>query len=574
MDAVTLAAIARELNETLAGGRVQAVGQPDEHSLALEIYSQGERRWLLLDADPQHPRAHLLPAKARRGVETDTPFLLLTRKHLLGARLRDVFQPAWERLLHLSCDHPEHGAATLVAEIMGKWSNLVLLDGDGVILQALRCFRPDQNPRRPILPGRLYLPPPPQADKTPIDLLAPADLDHLLASSSSSDPLWRLLVRDIAGLSPLVARELVHRATGNAQATSTHPNARPLALFDALSWLRSLPRQGGWSPTIARDPADGSPTAFAPYELSHLDPIEPAAAISQAAHIFYTATIGADRYAGRRAHVQALLDAARKRLHGRRASLGEQAVSAEQVEELRSLGDWILAYTWQIRAGDTELLADTGAGHLHIPLDPTLSPAANAQAYYARYHKAKRAAAQIPDLLAAVDRDLAYLDQLQTDLHLADNAPQIEELRAALLTTGLVSEPRDRARSPLPRSQPLRLQSVDGLRVIIGRNAIQNESVTWDLAEPDDLWLHAERVPGSHVVIKTAGRATPTSTLLQAAAWAAYYSQARHDAKVSVLYTQRRHLRRIPDARPGQVRVLQSQTIVAAPQAPADGANT
>ena len=568
MDAITLTAMTRELAETLAGGRVQAVVQPDEHSLALEIFGQRQRRWLLLDAGKQHARIHLLPEKARRGPETDSPFLLLARKYLRGAHLIEIDQPPWERVLHLHFSHPEAGRSVLVGEIMGRWSNLLLLDAQGDIIEAVRRFGPGQNRYRTILPGKTYAPPPPQRNKQPIDLITQADVERLLNQTPAQEPLWRVLVRGVTGVSPLAAREIIHRATGDALADVTHPNTRPEALFAALTWFRNLPRQGGWSPTIALDPATDAPAAFAPYQLSHLDHLAYYPSISQAAAIFYESAIGADSYAGRRKQVQVLLNAARKKLVGRRISLGEQAVSAEQVDELRSFGQWILAYAWQIQPGDSELQADTGEGVLHIPLDSTLSASENAQAYFARYHKAKKAAAQIPDLLAEADRDLAYLDQLQTDLDLADNAPQIEELREALLATGLVSERQSKKRSPMQRSQPLRLQSADGFTVIIGRNALQNERVTWKMAQPEDLWLHAQRVPGSHVVIKSDGREVPWRTVEQAAAWAAYHSKAQNDAKVSVIYTQRRHLRRFKGARPGQVRVLQSKTIVVQPQAP------
>jgi len=568
MDAITLTAMTRELAETLADGRVQAVVQPDEHSLALEIFCRGQRHWLLLDAGKQHARIHLLPEKARRGLETDSPFLLLARKHLRGARLLEIDQPSWERVLNLHFSHPEAGRSLLVAEIMGRWSNLLLLDAQGDILEALQRFGPGQNRYRTILPGKAYAPPPPQRHKQPIDLITLADLERLLNRTPAQEPLWRVLVRGVTGVSPLAAREIVHRATGDALADVAHPNTRPEALFAALTWFRNLPRRGGWSPTIALDPTSGAPAAFAPYQLSHLDRLAHFPSISQAAAVFYEAVIGADSYAGRRKQVQALLDEARKKLVGRRISLGEQAVSAEQVDELRSFGQWILAYTWQIQPGDSVVAADTGEGVLHIPLDATLSASENAQAYFARYHKAKKAAAKIPDLLAEVDRDLSYLDQLQTDLDLADNAPQIDELREALLATGLVSERQSKRRSPIQRSQPLRLQSDDGFTVIIGRNALQNERVTWKMAQPGDAWLHAQRVPGSHVVIKSDGREVPWRTLEQAAAWAAYHSKAQNDAKVPVIYTQRRHLRRFKGARPGQVRVLQSQAITIKPEAP------
>lgn len=567
MDAITLTAITRELNETVANGRVQAVVQPDEHSLTLEVFGRGGRQWLLFDAQPAVSRVHLLPEKARRGLETDAPFFLLARKRLLGARLVDVFQPAWERVLYCGCEHPELGKTTLAAEIMGKWSNLLLLAEDGVILEALRRFGPDRNPQRPILPGRPYLPPPPQSNRIPIDLLTLVDLE-LLFDGASAGPIWRALVAQMAGISPLVARELVFRATGDAQAAFSHANARPQTLFDAVVWLRDLPRQGGWAPSLVFDATSGEPVAFAPYELSHLGQYELLPSVSRAASAYYAALVGADAYAGRRKRVQSLLDDARRRLNGRRISLGEQAAGEEEVDEARGFGEWILAYAWQIRPGDAELLADTGDGLLRIPLDPTLSASENAQAYFARYHKVKRAAGRIPGLLAEVDRDLQYIDQLQIDLGLADNAAQIEELREALLASGLAPAAEKRRRPTIQRSQPFRLRTADGFTVIIGRNAVQNERVTWELAGPDDLWLHTERVPGSHVVIKTEGREVPEGTLRQAAAWAAYQSQARHDGKVSVIHTQRRHLRRIPGGRPGQVRVLQAQSLLVAPLAP------
>ncbi len=566
MDAITLAAVTDEMNATLAGGRVQEVVQPDEHSLALEVYNRSERHWLLLSIDPQRPCVHLLPQKARRGLETDVPLLLLARKRLGGARLGAIVQLPWERVLHLSFGHGEMPDTVLVAEIMGKWSNLLLVTPQGVIVEALRRFGPADNRYRTIRPGDPYVPPPPQAGRTPIDSLTAADVESWLGQTTPAEPLWRMLVQRLAGLSPLASREVVYRATGDHQATYSHPNARVQGLVDALGWFRSLPKQGGWAPTVALD-EEGEPAAFAPYELSHLGNLRAYPSISQAAVAFYAAK-GVDSYAGRRAQVQALIDEAQHKLDGRRASLGDQSVSEEEVEELKHQGEWILAYAWRIRPGDTELIADTGEEELRIALDPALTPSANAQAYFDRYHKAKRAAARVPDLLADADRDQEYLDQLQYDLRLADNAPQIEELREALLATGLVRSGKAPHRAPSQRTGPLRVRTPDGFTVYVGRNALQNEEITWKLAGPEDLWLHAERVPGAHVLIVTGGREVPQLTLARVAAWAAYHSQARADAKVAVTCTQRRHLRRIPRARPGQVRVLHSHSLTVAPEPP------
>ena len=569
MDAITLAAIRRELDETLTGGRVQAVLQPDAQSLAMEIFREGRREWLLISIDARAPRVHLLAEKARRGLETDTPLLLQARKRLRGARLTGVIQPGWERLLYLAFVHPRQGQSVLAAEIMGRWSNLVLNDAQGDVLSSLRHFERHAGSRRIVRPGRAYEPPSPQRGKLPLELAREEDVARLLHQTPAGKPLWRALVTGLAGFSPLAAREIVFRATGDALADVSHPNLTPAGLTGALDWFRSLPQQGGWAPTVALD-ENHQPAVFAPYELTHLGNLTPYGSISAAARFFYDATLGADSYAGRRRQVLALVAQARKKLLGRRASLGEQAAGEEDVARLRAFGEWILAYAWQIQPGETELLADTGEETLSIPLDPTLSPSENAQTYFARYHKKKRAAAKIPGLLAAVDRDLAWLEQIESDVRLADNTPQIEELREALLASGLVSQPKGK-RPQAPRSQPVRVTTPEGFEVIIGRNALQNERVTWKLAQSDDIWLHAQGAPGSHVIIRAQGREIPQEVIAAAAGWALWHSQARENTKSAVIVTRKRHLRKIKGGRPGQVRVLQQRSITVRPQKPPAG---
>ncbi len=571
MDALTLAAVRRELEETVLGGRVQVVLQPDEQSLALELFQAGQRHWLLLSIAPQAPRVHLLAEKARRGTPVDTPFLLLARKRLRGARLQEIIQPSWERLLYFAFAHPRHPNTVLVAEMMGRWSNLVLNNEQGDILASLRHFHRTPRTQRWVRPGQPYQPPPPQRGKRPMDLVQEADLARWIHQTPAGTPLWKTLVQHVGGLSPLAAREWVHRATGQALADVSHPNLSSQGLMQVLAWMRSLPQQGGWVPSLALDD-QGQPVAFAPYELTHLRHWRPYPTISQAAQAYYAAILQADSYAGRRKQVQALLQKARQKLLARRASLGEQAVGEADVQRLRASGEWILAYTWKIQPGDTQLEVDTGEGILAIPLDPERSPSENAQVYFARYRKAKRAAARVPALLAQTDRDLAWLEQLESDLQLAENAAQLEEVREALLASGLISEPKHR-KSRLPISSPLRITTPEGFEILIGRHALQNEQVTWKIARPHDFWLHAQGVPGSHVIIRTHGQDVPETVLLQAAAWAAWHSQARKDTHVPVIITRRQHVRKIPGGRPGQVQVKHYRTYTVHPQKPPQKSN-
>jgi predicted ribosome quality control (RQC) complex YloA/Tae2 family protein len=235
------------------------------------------------------------------------------------------------------------------------------------------------------------------------------------------------------------------------------------------------------------------------------------------------------------------------------------------VEELRRQGEMILAYAHRIEPGQRELTAPVGPDEppLLIKLDPTISPVENAQRYFKRYKKAKSGAGEIPALLQRAELEMRYLDQLETDLDLAANRPEIQEVEASLAEAGYVREKRRRRK--MARSQPLAVKSQDGLLILVGKNSRQNEEVTFRRAAPRDLWLHVRDAPGAHVIVKTGGREVPEATLRQAAQLAAYYSQARGSAHVDVAYTERRYVRPIKGAGPGLVTYAQEKTIRVAP---------
>ncbi len=534
---------------------MQRIVLPDELAVALEIYAGGRRHYLLASAHPQRARAHLITAKPRRGVEGETPLLLLLRKYVRGAQLSDVAQPAWERILRLRFQGPE-GETTLVVETMGRHSNILLLNDEEIVLDAVKRVTPQMSRVRPILPRTPYRPPPPQA-KQPPDGLTQADLFQILDAADPQQVLWRVLVASVAGLSPLAAREVAFRATGDAKA----PVAAVTHVGELLRTLQELcapVHTGAWQPTVVRE--NGTVVAFAPYPLTHRGPYEPAESMNAAVEAYYAAVVSRDAYAQARAAVQALIDEARERLERRGEALQRALVEPEEVERLRRSGELILAYQWQIQPGQAVLEApyELEGEPLRVELDPSLSPVENAQAYFRRYEKAKRAAQEVPAELARVRQQLDYLAQLETDLQLAENRPAIDEVRDLLVEAGLVRE--SQKRRPAPRSGPLRLE-LDGFTVWVGRNARQNDEVTFRRASADDLWLHARGVPGAHVVIKTGGREVPQPVLHRAAQLAAYHSAARGERQVDVDVTEVRHVRRMKGGGPGQVVYREERTL-------------
>lgn len=560
VDYLTLACLKQDLDR-FEGARIQQVVMTDEQSLALELYA-GARAYLLLDVSTQHARALLQEEKARRGVERETPLGLLLKKYVRGGRLRRVEQPAWERVLQFHIEN-EEGHSTLVAEVMGKYSNLLLVDEAGIVRECVRRVGAEQNAYRVTLPNQPYVPPPP-ITKRPPTALGKHEWARLFAASDAEQPLHRVLVRELAGVSPTLAREMVARATGEADTPVSEVEAE--AIVDVVTELFAPLENGQWQPHIARD-EEGVVIAFAPYELTQFEGAEPAASISEAMELFFAARMDTDAYAAARRRVAEMVAQARKNVEGTLYQLRTQQVNPNEIETLRENGELLLAYQWQAQKGDTTLeVYDYEGNARRITLDPTLTAVENAQRLFARYEKRKRAAEEVPPRLEAAEADLTFLQGLENDLQQAEERPEIDAVRGALAAGGFVPAQKRRRGGTMPVRGPRRV-ALGEWSVLVGRNSQQNDEVTFRYGMSDDLWFHARGVPGSHVILKVAGREPPKAVIEQAAALAAYYSSARGNQEVAVDVTERRHVHRISGARPGLVTYRNEQTLHARPKA-------
>ncbi len=560
LDALTLAALADEFRASLVGGRVQNVVPVDPLTLALEVY-HGRRDYLLLSADPQTARVHLTEEKGRRGVEKETPFLLMLRKYVKGARLVDVTTPRWERIFVLDFDGAE-GPSRLVAEIMGRLSNLILLDPSNTIRDSARRITPEMTRARVVLPRQPYIPPPPIERPAP-DEVAEPQIELLLAGATADRPVWRTLLNGLRGLSPLAAREIAFRALGDAEA-HVGDVERLSPILNAMREVCGplMPDGAAWAPSLVRE--DDAVVEFAPYLLTHLGG-EPAPSLSEAIAATFSSQVGRDSYAAARRRVQALIDDALERAERQRAALEREVLPPETVEQRRVWGEWLLAYASTVPPGAGELtIPDTGDGPLTIPLDPTLTAVENAQRMFRDYERSKRAAADIETRRESVDINLATLRQLATDLALAENRPEIDAVHAQV--AALVGERGPTTRGGARPAPPIEVTSPDGLTILVGRNSRQNEHVTFERAAGHDLWLHARAVPGAHVIIKTEGRPAAEPTIEAAASLAAYYSASRNSTSVAVDVTEVRRVRRLKGGGPGLVTYSGERTLHVAPR--------
>lgn len=571
-DALTLAAVADELNDTLLQGRVQNVVLPDEWSVGLEIYAQRQRRYLLVSGHSQASRVHLVGQKLRRGVQKQTPLLLLLRKYVRGAILDAIEQPdPFDRVLFLRFDHPQQGISTLVAEPMGRLSNVALLDAGGNILDVLNRVPPGEHVQRVLLPKRAYEMPPPQDKLPPLDDGRANYYERLGAALQAEDRLWRALLFGVSGVSPTLAREIAWRVAGDVNAAADTVEATTVAA--ALQALWQLPGNGAWTPGVTVDEA-GNVTAFAPYELSFRDTFIETEWISQAVEQFYAEkrrdSAGAkDAYAGLRNNVAALIQRAVARVERQLAALGEDEPEPGEPEALRLQAEWLLALSSQVEPEQSTLTVDLGERTLQIPLSSDLTPVEQAERLFHRAAKLERAAKIIPVRRARLETDRAFLDQLQTDLILAQNQPEIAAVQEELRTAGFLrTRAKHRRQGKAPRSQPMRFMSAEGFAILVGRNARQNDLVTFEEANAEDLWLHVRDVPGAHVVIRCGGQTVSEETLEAAAQLAAYFSSLRGESGVPVAVTQKRFVTRMAGGRPGQVHYRNEETRTVAAQMP------
>lgn len=551
-DVLALAAVSQEMGQRILKGRVQAVVQPHSLALGLEIYAAHSRHHLLLSAEPSHPRAHFLSEKPRRGTEAPSPMLLRLRRCLDGARLVRIHQPPWERILHMEFQRGDE-AYTLIAEIMGRHSNLVLTDGSGTILECVKRIGRGQSRYRTLLPNQPYVPPPPQ-EKRPLTEWDEEQLADALEQAEDL-PVERALVGLIRGLSPLAAREALARAG----------TSDPAALLSCLRTLFAPLESGKWTPSVGMD--GETAVAYAPYALTHLPEHRGAASTSDAIETYLASAHTLDSYAAVRAAVEAALKEAERTLKRRKASLERGLKGQEEVQALLEKGQVLLAHLPEVGRNMREITLPGLRGEdIHIALDPRLSPVENAQRYFKAYQKAQAALRDAPPRMEALAAEEAYLAQLGADLALAESRPEIDEVMAALADGGYVRDrkPRPRAKPP----GPLTLRSPDGFVVVVGKNSRQNEEVTFKMAAPDDVWLHVRGYAGAHVVVRSGGRPVPEGTLQFAAQIAAFYSAARGEATVQVDWTLCKHVRRLPGGKPGMVRYSHEASVVVEPALP------
>ena len=567
LDAICLRAVVRELAPELCGARIDKVQQPSRDQLVLTV--RGKDR-VLLSANPNQPRIQFT-REARDNPAQPPMFCMLLRKHLVGARIEAVEQPDLERVVRLDLrvtdELGETGRRSLVLEAMGRRANLILLDAEGRILDCLRRVAFEPNSDRALLPGLFYRLP------TPLDrlsLLSQADeaMDLLAQGGEDEESADRWLVEHLTGISPLLARELVQRASGTTDARFGELDRGRLccevkALADRL-------QNGDFTPTMLL--RDGKPADFTYLPITQYGPetaVETRESFSALLDEFYSLRERLELCARRSKEIAHAAAVARDRMARKAETLKREYAATQDRDKLRLCGDLITANLYRMARGMASLVTENyfaeGQPEIKIALDPLLTPQQNAAKYYKRYNKAKSAEIHLREQIARAESERAYLESVLQEIAQSETEQEFAEIRRELQETGYLrrgKEKKEQKRGFNPREY----RSSAGLKILVGRNNAQNDQLTLKKADKRDIWFHAQKLHGSHVILCTDGGAPDERSLTEAAALAAYYSQAREGSNVPVDFAPVKHVKKPAGARPGFVVYETYRTVYVTPE--------
>ena len=565
LDAICLQGVVGELAPQLTGSRIEKIQQPARDQIILLL--RGSRR-LFLNAGANQPRIHLTE-QLRDNPSQPPMFCMLLRKHLSGGIIESVLQEPLERVVTLtvlaSDEMGERSRFTLVWEGMPRRANLILCDRDGRIIDCLRRVDLEAEQDRQVLPGLFYRLPTRQDKRSPLSVTE-EEFAALLGRAAPDAPLDGWLLDTFTAISPLVARELTVRACGSTDAPVSQGNA----LWDVFSrWQRDV-NENTFTPTLIK--RNGSLADFTYGPVTQYGTYAETEIYDSFSHLlddFYEKREQAERVKQKGRDLLKTATTARDRVRRKLAAQEKEMAACLDRDHLRICGELITANLYRMERGQSRLTAqnyyDENCADVDIPLDVRLSPQENAARYFKQYAKAKTAEKYLTAQLQRGREELQYLESVLQELAQAESEQDFNDIRTEL-TDGGYLRGRGKKQPGFQRaSKPREFRSSAGLRILVGRNNRQNDRLTTKDADKRDIWLHTQKIHGSHVILCTGGAEPDEQSLMEAASLAAYFSQAQGSTKVPVDYTPVKSVKKPAGAKPGMVVYTTYQTMLADP---------
>ena len=556
-DGTVIANIVYDMNRLLTGGRIYKIYQPETDELLLVIKNQKETHRLLLSASASLPLVYFT-SENKQNPMTAPNFCMLLRKHISNGRIVEVSQPGMERIIEIRIEHlNELGdlcAKKLVIEIMGKHSNIIFLDDTGMIIDSIKHISHQVSSVREVLPGRTYMVPPAQGKISLYDI-TPAWMEGTLLTKASS--VQKAIYGSISGISPLMANEICYRASidGDA-AVGSLSDTEQATLYGELVRLKSQLQNHEFAPCIIYQ--GKTPLEFACMELSMYPDMETKtfSSISEVLETYYAEKEVVTRIRQKSTDLRKIVSNAIERTAKKYDLQRKQLKDTEKKEKYKIYGELLHTYGYDVQPGQKELTCINyyDGNEITIPLDTQLTAMENAKKYFDRYGKLKRTYEALHVLVEETRAELEHLESISNSLEIARDENDLMMIKEELMDYNYVKRHGQSKKKNKSKSKPFHYISSDGFHMYVGKNNFQNDELTFKFANGKDMWFHAKKMAGSHVIVKleTASE-LPDKTYEEAARLAAYYSKGKNAPKVEIDYTERRNLKKPPQAKPGFV---------------------
>lgn len=557
-DGITIAALAVELREKLEGGRIYKIAQPEKDELLLTIKNNGSQYRLLMSANPSLPLLYLTDENKKSPLSAPN-FCMLLRKHIQNARILDIAQPGLERVVHIRIEHlNEMGdlcEKILTMELMGKYSNIIFRD-DEKIIDSMKHVSSAVSSVREVLPQRTYFIPGTE-DKINLPEVCEEEIrngfERLLKQRSVSAS--RFLYQSFTGISPIVSEEICFRAgvDSDKPAAALEEEERKRMLEEVLH-LKNVVERKVFSPNMIYK--GGAPEEFGVFSYQIFKGMETKEfqSVSKLLKVYYEEKSAVTRVRQKSVDLRKIVQTALER-NAKKLDLQKKQLSdTEKREKYKIYGELLHTYGYEIKQGAKKATVTNyyDGKEITIPLDADLSPMENAKKYFDKYGKLKRTYEALNVLTKETEEELHYLESVAIALDMARSEDDLWQIREELVSSGYIKK-KSSVKKVKAESRPLHYISNDGFHMYVGKNNIQNEEITFQMAEGGDWWFHAKGMPGSHVIVKCKGAQLPDETFEQAARLAAHYSRGGSQDKVEVDYIQKKHVKKPKGAKPGFV---------------------
>ena len=569
IDGIVVKNIVFELKNTILNGRIEKIYQPEKDEIIIGIRSDSNSFKLLMTSNASYPRIHFT-CFSKDNPKIPPMFCMVLRKHLIGGRIIDIVQPQLERIIELHIQSPNQiGDLTtkkLIIEIMGKHSNIILIDENNKILDSIKHISEDISSVREVLPNLLYTAPPCQKLnplKTTFDEFKNFFLD------SDNNNLSKIFLNKFVGFGNLISNEIIFRYSLNSKSSNTFDIN---GLWDEFNKIVAIMKNNTFTPTLFSDPLEDKPVDFSSIDIFQYKDYDKTVGeqISNIIETYFFEKDQRDRMKQKSEEIRKQVQVLSERSIRKIERFEEKLIECKNKEKFKILGDLIFANIHNICAGQNELITQNyyveNQKLITIPLDIQLSPSQNAQKYYKAYSKLKNAEQSSLEQLKIAQIEIDYLESVLSNLENCSTVDDISQVRIELEDEGYLKKSKLKRKSG-PLSKPLSFKSSDGFKILVGKNNVQNDQLTLKLSGKNDIWLHTKLIHGSHVIIKSENKQIPDQTLLEGAMIAAYHSKAKNSSNVQVDYTYVKNVKKPSGAKPGMVIYVDYKTIVVTPDA-------